>query len=92
MKIYIFLLLYLLSLCYNSIAQCNERGDFLGIMTAKEASEIWGVSPRRVADYIRAERIKGAYKIGSTWVMPDDTKKPPNYKTGRKVPDKKKSE
>ena len=57
----------------------------MGIMTVKEAAQKWGVTPRRVGEYIRSERIKGAYKIGAAWVMPDDTQKPPNIKSGRKV-------
>ena len=64
--------------------QCFKRGDGLGIMTVKEAAQKWGVSPQRVGEYIRSERIKGAYKIGAAWVMPDDTKKPSNIKSGRK--------
>ena len=59
-------------------------GDTFGIMTVKEAADRWGVSPRRVGEYIRNERITGAYKIGTAWVMPDDTQKPPNIPSGRK--------
>jgi len=55
-------------------------------MTVKEASQKWSVTPRRIGEYIREERIEGAYKIGAAWVMPDDTQKPPNIKPGRKVP------
>ena len=81
-------------LCYNIYYtvstltghfQCHEWGDCLGIMTVKEAAHKWGVTPRRVCEYIRTERIKGAYKIGAAWVMPDDTQKPMNIKSGRKV-------
>jgi DNA adenine methylase len=54
-------------------------------MTVKEASLKWGVTTRRIGEYIRDERIKGAYKIGAAWVMPDDTQKPPNIKSGRKT-------
>ena len=54
-------------------------------MTVKEAARRWGVTPRRVGEYIRTERIIGAYKIGAAWVMPDDTQKPLNIKSGRKV-------
>ena len=59
----------------------------MGIMTVKEAAQKWGVTPRRVGEYIRGERIIGAYKIGAAWVMPDDTKKPPTMKSGRKIVD-----
>ena len=56
----------------------------MGIMTVKEACDKWGVSPRRVGELIRQGRIEGAYKIGTAWVMPDDTQKPPNFPSGRK--------
>jgi len=62
-----------------------EWGDSFGIMTVKEAAQRWGVTPRRVGEYIRNKRITGAYKIGTAWVMPDDTQKPPSLKSGRKV-------
>ena len=64
----------------------------MGIMTVKEAAQRWGVTPRRVGEYIREERIQGAYKIGAAWVMPDDTQKPQNIKSGRKVPNNQKHE
>ena len=54
-------------------------------MTVKEASQKWSVTPRRIGEYIREDRIDGAYKIGSAWVMPDDTQKPLNDKPGRKI-------
>jgi len=54
-------------------------------MTVKEAAQRWGVTPRRVGEYIRGGRIKGAHKIGAAWVMPDETQKPPNIKSGRKI-------
>jgi len=72
----------------NELIQCHERGDTLGIMTVKEAAQRWGVTPRRVGEYIRTEKIKGAYKIGAAWVMPDDTDKPQNIKPGRKILEK----
>ena len=56
----------------------------MGIMTVKEAAEKWGVSPRRIGELIRQERIEGVYRIGAAWVMPDDTQKPPNLPAGRK--------
>lgn len=56
----------------------------MGVMTVKEAASKWGVSPRRIGELIRGERIKGVFKIGTAWVMPDDTQKPPNLPSGRK--------
>ena len=57
----------------------------LGFITVKEASQRWGVTPRRVGEYIRGERIEGAYKVGTAWVIPDNTQKPLNIKPGRKT-------
>jgi len=56
----------------------------LGIMTANQAAEKWGITPRRVNEIIRSGRIKGVYKIGTSWVMPDDTPKPPDLRVERK--------
>jgi hypothetical protein len=53
-------------------------------MTAREAAEKWGITPRRVQELIRAGRIEGVYKIGTTQVMPDDTPKPPDLRLERK--------
>ncbi len=46
------------------------------IMTTEQAGKLWGVTPRRVSELCRAGRITGAYKIGTSWVMPADTAKP----------------
>lgn len=46
------------------------------IMTLKEAAEKWNVSPRRINELVLRGKIEGAYKIGTTWVIPADTKKP----------------
>ena len=56
----------------------------MGIMTTKEAAEKWGITSRRINEIIRDGRIKGVYKIGTTWVMPDDTLKPPDLRINRK--------
>ena len=47
--------------------------DFL---TTKQASELWGISQRRVAILCEEGRIDGAAKAGRTWLMPTDAKKP----------------
>ena len=38
------------------------------IMTTKQASGLWGVTPRRVSEMCRGGRIEGAYKIGTASV------------------------
>ena len=55
----------------------------LNIMTAKEAATKWNIAPRRVNELIREGRIKGVYKIGAAWVMPADTRKPPDLRKER---------
>ena len=53
------------------------------IMTVKEAAEKWDITERRVTEIIRSGRIKGAYKIGQAWVMPANTKKPPDARVAK---------
>ncbi len=45
-------------------------------MTLKEASEKWGVSPRRINYYCAAGRIPGAMKVATIWLIPKDAEKP----------------
>lgn len=45
-------------------------------MTLKEASEKWGITPRRI-NYLCAEgRIPGAVKMATIWLIPKDAEKP----------------
>ena len=45
-------------------------------MTIKEASEKWGVSARQINYYCAADRIPGAVKMATLWLIPKDAKKP----------------
>jgi len=54
------------------------------IMTVQEAAQRWGITPRRVTEIIREGRMEGVYKIGTTWVMPDDTPKPIDKRVSEK--------
>lgn len=45
-------------------------------MTLKEASEKWGVSPRRINYYCTAGRILGAVKMATIWLLPKNAEKP----------------
>lgn len=55
-------------------------------MTLKEASEKWGVTPRRVNYYCAGGRIPGAVKMATIWLIPKDVVKPIDrrYKESRK--------
>ena len=44
-------------------------------MTLKEASKIWGVTPRWINYYCSAGRIPGAEKMGTVWLIPKNATK-----------------
>ena len=44
-------------------------------MTLKEASEKWGVSVRQINYYCAANRIQGAVKVATIWLIPKDATK-----------------
>ena len=44
--------------------------------TCKQASAEWGISIRSVNALCNRGRIPGAEKVGGTWQIPDDAKKP----------------
>lgn len=48
----------------------------MNYMTLKEASEKWGVTPRRVNYYCAGGRIPGAVKMAGVWLVPKDAEKP----------------
>ena len=50
-------------------------------MTLKEASEKWGVTPRRVNYYCAAGRIPGAVKMATIGLIPKDAEKPMDMRT-----------
>ena len=41
-----------------------------------EIAEKWGISPRRVGILCNQDRISGAQRAGSRWIIPEDAKKP----------------
>ena len=45
-------------------------------MTAKEASEKWGISDRRIRVLCAEGKISGAYQEGRGWKIPVDVEKP----------------
>ena len=51
-------------------------GMNMDYMTLKEASEKWGVTPRRINYYCAAGRIPGAVKMATIWLIPKDAEKP----------------
>ena len=57
-------------------------------MTLKEASEKWGVTPRRINYYCAAGRIPGAIKMATIWLIPKDAEKPIDRRTKQTSLDK----
>ena len=56
---------------YNVIWRCC-----MDYMTLKEASEKWGITPRRINYLCLAGRIPGAVKMATIWLVPKDAEKP----------------
>ena len=50
-------------------------------MTLKEASEKWGVTPRRINYYCAGGRISGAVKRATIWLIPKEAEKPVDMRT-----------
>ena len=50
-------------------------------ITAKEASEKWGVTPRRVNYYCAGGRIYVALKLARVWRIPETAEKPIDGRT-----------
>ncbi len=53
-------------------------------LTSVEISEKWNISSRRVTKLCNEGRVKGAIIKGNTWLIPSTTKKPEEYRRGRK--------
>ena len=48
----------------------------MGYLTAKQFSEIWGITERRIIKLCKENRISGARKTGMVWEIPEGTIKP----------------
>ena len=56
-------------------------------LSVKETSIKWNITVRRVLQYLRDDRIDGAYMMGSTWAIPEDAVKPTDPRKARKSED-----
>ena len=52
-----------------------------------EAAGKWGISHRRVSILCNQDRIPGAQRAGSRWIIPEDAEKPADarIKTGKYI-------
>ena len=53
-------------------------------LTANEVARKWNISSRRVTKLCNEDRVEGALMKGSIWLIPDSTKKPIEFRRGRK--------
>lgn len=48
----------------------------MNYMTTSETANLWGISKRRVQDYCKKGKIKGAAMLGDRWLVPKNATKP----------------
>lgn len=51
-----------------------------GFITAQEAAEKWGITPRQVQILCKTGRIEGATRMSRIWIIPENAEKPTNDK------------
>jgi hypothetical protein len=71
---------------YNNVDDYSRRKDYdMGLeselMTTKEASELWGITTRRVQVLCDKGKVQGAVRMGRTWIIPKGTPKPIDGRT-----------
>ena len=57
-------------LTFKNVRYCELERLKMEYITVKEASEKWGVTPRRVQILCNQGKIKGATKFGKSWMIP----------------------
>ena len=55
----------------------------MNYMTASQAAKKWNISQRRVQVLCSEGRIKGVFKLGDAWAIPENAKKPTDARTTR---------
>lgn len=58
------------------------------LMTTNEAAELWGITMRRVQVLCENGQVKGAVRMGRTWIIPKGTPKPLDGRTKAAKQDK----
>ena len=67
----------------------KEEVSIMGYMTASQAAKKWNISQRRVQILCAENRIKGTFKLGESWAIPEDAVKPEDNRKVRKENEKK---
>lgn len=58
-------------------------------ITASQAAEKWHISQRRVQVLCSKGRIKGVFKLGENWAIPEDSQKPADGRSKKEQSDEK---
>lgn len=63
-------------------------------VSASQLSERWGISSRRVQKLCAEGRIEGAIKVGYSWIIPAEAKRPSDerIRSGRYIKKRKNEE
>ena len=61
---------------YCIIVSARKERRMKGYLSIRETSYKWGISERRVNQYVAQGRIPGAERFGRSWAIPDDAVKP----------------
>lgn len=56
----------------------------MSYMSASQAAKKWNITQRRVQVLCADNRIKGAFKVGEVWAIPEDTLKPDDLRHTKK--------
>ena len=56
-----------------------------GYLSIRETSRKWGISERRVSQYVVQGHIPGVERFGRSWAIPEDTEKPTHTQTRREA-------
>ncbi|MEG2072661.1 MAG: DNA-binding protein [Oscillospiraceae bacterium] len=56
-------------------------------ISATQAAEKWGITPKRVQVLCKEGRISGVMRVGRTWIVPENAEKPADarIKSGRYI-------
>ena len=57
----------------------------MNYLSVKETAQRWGVSPRRVHQYCKEERVPGAKRLGNAWAIPENAVKPQDPRRRKKI-------
>ncbi len=66
----------------------KDGGPQIDIMTVREAALKWNVSVRQVQNYCKQGVLKGAFKLGHTWIIPSNCQKPVYKFVSEESPDR----